>query len=76
MKEELVINSNAKIAIRNRTQRIAKRKKKKKTISPRGIKHKETSQLLTDESSDAGSGFELSKEDRNQEEKNWESFNE
>ena len=41
---------------------------KKKTLSPKGVKHKETSQLLTEESSDAGSAFEISKENRNQEE--------
>ena len=77
IKEDLVINRNAKIAIRKRTQRTAEPKKKRKTISPKGIKHKETSQLLTEESSDAGSGFETSKEDRTQqEEKNWESFDE
>ena len=68
---------NAKIAIRKRTQRTAKPKKKRKTISPKGIKHKENSQLLTEGSSDAGSGFETSKEDRTQqEEKNWVSFDE
>ena len=50
-------------------------KKKMKTFAPKRIKHKETSQLLTEESSDAGSGFETSKEDRTQsEEKDWESF--
>ena len=77
IKEDLVINRNAKIAIRKRTQKTVKPKKKKKTISPKGIKHKETSQLLTEESSDAGSGFKTSKEDRNQqEEKDWESFDE
>ena len=77
IKEDLVINRNAKIAIRKRTQRTAKSKKKRKTISPKGIKHKETSQLLTEESSDAGSGFKTSKEDRTQqEEKDWESFHE
>ena len=77
IKEDLVINRNAKIAIEKRTQRTVKPKKKKKTISPKGIKHKETSQLLTEESSDAGSGFETSKEDRTQqEEKNWESSDE
>ena len=42
-------------------------KRKRKTIPPKGIKHEETSQLLTEESSDAGSGFENSNEDRNQE---------
>ena len=77
IKEDLVINRNAKIAIRKRTQRTAKPKKKRKTISPKGIKHKETSQLLTEESSDARIGFETSKEDKTQqEEKNWESFDE
>ena len=77
IKEDLVINRNAKIAIRKRTQRSSKPKKKRKTISLKGIKHKETSHLLTKESSDAGSGFETSKEDRTQqEEKDWESFDE
>ena len=77
IKEDLVINRNAKISIRKRTQRTVKPKKEKKTISPKGIKHKETSQLLTEESSDAGSGFETSKEDRTQQEKkNWEFFDE
>ena len=52
-------------------------KRKRKTIPPKGIKHEETSQLLTEESSDAGSGFETAKEDRNkEEEKNWEFFDE
>ena len=46
----------------------------KKTFEPKRIKHKETSQLLTEESSDVGSGFEISKEDRTQQEKDWESF--
>ena len=74
IKEDLVINRNA---IRKRTQRTDKPKKKRQTNSPKGIKHKETSQLLTEESSDTGSGFETSKEDRTQhEEKNWESFEE
>ena len=77
VKEDLVINKNAKIAIRKRTQRTAKPKKKRKTISPKGIKHKETSQLFTEESSDAGRDFETSKEDRTQqEEKDRESFSE
>ena len=40
IKEDLVINRNAKIAIRKRTQRTVKPKKKKKTISPKGIKQK------------------------------------
>ena len=72
-----MINRNAKIAIRKRTQRTDKTKKKRKSISPKGIKHKETSQLITNESSDAGSDFETSKEDRTQpEEKDWESFDE
>ena len=76
IKEDLVINRKAKIAIRKRTQRTVKTKRKRKTISPKRIKHKEISQLLTEESSDAGSGFETSKEGRTpQEEKNWESFN-
>ena len=75
IKEELVINSNAKIAIRKRTQRVTKQKNKKKTFAQKRIKNKETSQLLTEESSDAGNGFETSKEDRiQQEEKDWESF--
>ena len=77
IKEDLVINSNAKIAIRKRTHRVTKQKEKKKTFAPKRIKHKETSQLLTEESSEAGSGFETSKEDRTQqEEKDWESFDE
>ena len=51
--------------------------KKEKTFAPKRIKHKETSELLTEESSDAGSGVETSKEDRiQQEEKDWESFDE
>ena len=76
MKEDLVINSNAKIVIRKRTHRVTKQKKKKK-FAPKRIKLKETSQLLTEESSDVGSGFETSKEDRiQQEEKDWESFDE
>ena len=70
-----MINSNAKIAIRKRTDRVPKQKKKKKTFRLKRTKHKETSQLLTEESSDVGSGFETSKEDRTQqEEKDWESF--
>ena len=77
IKEDLVINSNAKTAIRKRTQRVTKQKKKNKTFATKRTKHEETSQLLTEESSDAGSGFETSKEDRTQqEEKNWESFDE
>ena len=76
-KEDLVINSNAKIAIRKRTQGVTKEKNKNKTFAPKRIKHKETSHLLTEESSNAGSGFETSKEDRTQqEEKDWESFDE
>ena len=75
IKEDLVINGNAKIAIQKRTRRVTKQKKKEKTFAPKRIKHKETSQLLTEESSDAGTGFETSKEDRTQqEEKDWESF--
>ena len=51
--------------------------KKKKTFAPKRIKHKETSQLLTEEPLDGGSGFETSKEDRTQQaEKDWESFDE
>ena len=76
IKEDLVINSNAKIANRKRTHRVTKQKKKKK-FAPKRIKHKETSQLLTEESSDTGSDFETAKEDRTQqEEKDWESFDE
>ena len=61
--------------MRKRTQRVTKQKKK--TFAPKSVKHKETSQLLTEESSDAGSGFETSKEDRTQKEKkDWESFDE
>ena len=74
LKEDLVINSNAKVSIRKRTQRVTKQKKK--TFAPKKIKHKETRQLLTEESSEAGSGFKTSKEDRTQqEEKDGESFN-
>ena len=61
-----MINSNAKNAIRKRTQRVTKQRKK--TFAPKRIKHEETSQLLTEESSDAGSGFETSKDDRTQQE--------
>ena len=75
IKEDLVINSIAKIAIRKRTQRVTKQKNKKKTFAPKKSQHEETSQLLTEEFSNAGSGFETSKEDRiQQEEKIWESF--
>ena len=56
---------------------LSNQKRKRKLFRQKGIKHKETSQLLTEESSDAGSGFETSKEDRTQqEEKDWESFDE
>ena len=61
IKEVLVINSNAKIAIRKRIHRVTKQKKKKKSFAPKRIKHKETSQILAEESSDAGSCFETSK---------------
>ena len=71
-----MITSNAKIAIRKRTQSVTKQKNKKKTFAPKRIKLKETSQLHTEESSDAGSGFETSKEDRTQQENDWESFDE
>ena len=72
-----MINSNAKFAIRKRIQRVTKQKKKKQTFAPKSVKHKETSQLLTEESSDAGSGFETPKKDRTQQdEKDWESFDE
>ena len=40
IKEDLVINSNAKIAIRKRTQRVTKQKNKKKTFAPKRIKLK------------------------------------
>ena len=53
IKEDLVTNSNAKIAIQKRTHRVTKQKKKK--LHQKKIKPKETSQLLTEESSDAGS---------------------
>ena len=77
IKVDLVINSNGKIAIKKRTHRVTKQKKKKKTFAPKRVKHKETSQLLTEETSDAGSGFGISNEDRTeQEEKDWESFDE
>ena len=46
IKEDSVIKSNAKIAIRKRTQRDTKQKNKKKTFAPKRIKLKETSQLL------------------------------
>ena len=50
-------------------------KKERENFAPRRTKHEETSQLLTEESSDAGSGFGTSKEDKTQqEEKNRESF--
>ena len=76
IKEDLVINSNAKIAIRKKLKELPN-EKKKKTFAPKRIKHEETSHLLTEESSDAGRGFETSKEDRTQqEEKNRESFDE
>ena len=56
---------------------LPNKKTKKKTFAPKRIKHKETSQLLTEESSPVGSGFETSKEDRTQrEEKSWESLDE
>ena len=72
-----MINSNAKIAIHKITQRVTKQKNKKKTFAPKRIKHKETSQLFTEESSEVASGFETSKEDRTQqEEKDWEPFDE
>ena len=45
--EDLVINSNAKIAIWKRTQRVSKQKNKMKTFAPKRIKLKKTSQLLT-----------------------------
>ena len=73
IKEDLVVNNQAKIAIRKRIHRAVK--KQKKTVTPKGIKHEETRILLKKESSDVGSGFETSKEDRSQQEaKNWESF--
>ena len=37
---DLVINSNAKIAIQKGTHRVTKQKKKKKTFAPKRIKHK------------------------------------
>ena len=52
-------------------------KKRKKTLAPKRIKQKETSQILTEESSDTGSVFKTSTKDRSQqEEKDWESFDE
>ena len=66
-----------KLRSAKKTQRVTKQKNEKKTFAPKRIKHKETSQLLTEESSDAECGFETSKEDRTQqEEKQWESFDE
>ena len=69
IKEDLVINSNAKFATRKRTQRMASRKKKKKTISPKAVKHKNQSityRLILRR----WKWFRNFKEDRNQEEKN------
>ena len=60
-----MINSNAQTAIRKGTHRVAK--KDVKTILPKGITHKETSQLPTEKSSDTGSGFETSVADRTKE---------
>ena len=51
------------------------KKKEKENKFAKKIEHEEISQLLTEESSDAGSGFETCKEEKTQqEEKNWESF--
>ena len=72
-----MINSNANTAIRKRTHIVSKQKREKENFAPKRIKHKQTSLFLTEESSDAGIGFETSKEDRtHQEEKDWEPFNE
>ena len=74
-KEDFVIDTNAKIGIRKRTHWVTKQKKKNNNFVPKRIKQKKTSQLLTEESSDAGSDLETSKEGRTQqEETNWESF--
>ena len=73
IKQYLVINSNAKIVIRKRTQ--TQTKKKEKTISQKRTKHKKNIQLLTGGSSDTGTCLETSKEDRTQhEEKNLQCF--
>ena len=65
-----MINSNAKISTRKRTRRFAKQTKK--TISPKRVKDKESSHLLTETFSDGGSIFETSKEDKTrEEEENW-----
>ena len=49
IKKDLVINSNAKIAILKRTEKVTKqKKKKKKTFASKRIKHEETIQLLTE----------------------------
>ena len=66
-----------KLRSRKKLIEVPNKKKKKKTFAPKRIKHKETSQLLLEEPSDAVNGFETSKEDRTQqEEKDRESFDE
>ena len=71
-----MIYTNTKIAIRKRIHRVAKLKIIRK-LSAKRNKHEEISQLLTEVSSDTGSGFETSKEDgTQQQEKNWESSDE
>ena len=79
IKEDLMINNNAKIAFRKRTQRVAKQKtkKEKETISPKRIKLTKTSQWLTKESTDTGSGFEIQRKTGiRRRGKNWEYFDE
>ena len=76
IKEDLVINCNAKIAIRKRTHGVTKQKRKRKFLRQKESNTKKPANYL-EESSDAASGFETSKEDRTQqEEKDWESFDE
>ena len=47
LKEDSLINSNAKIAIQRKTERVKRQKKKKKTYSPKRVKLEKTSQFLT-----------------------------
>ena len=56
---------------------VSNKKRKKTQKNSKRIKHKKTRRLLTEESSDAGNGFETSKDDRTQqEEKEWDYFDE
>ena len=72
-----MINSNAKVAIRKKLIEVSNKKRKKTQKNSKRIKHKKTRRLLTEESSDAGNGFETSKDDRTQqEEKEWDCFDE